>query len=125
MPVARKVLMIVSWLFLLGIAVQFLLAGTGLPQLGGGDIEPHRLFGYSALQLPPFIMLAAAFLGRVPQPLLIMTAVLTVLSVVQPFWVSLFQGEFLASFHVLSGLFMAGLTHAIASRTSKLVRAEA
>ncbi len=47
MTAAKRAMTIVAYLFLLGIVVQFFLAGLGT--LGGEDLEAHRGFGYSAL----------------------------------------------------------------------------
>jgi hypothetical protein len=70
MKVARKIFVGLAWLFVLAVAIQFLLAGLGV--LGGESLEAHRQWGFLALHLIPILMLIAAIVGRmgrtVPRP---------------------------------------------------------
>jgi hypothetical protein len=109
-----------AWLYVLGIVVQFFLAGLGL--LGGESMEAHEGFGYAVLHLYPILMLIAAAVGRVGRNLLIMSVVLVVIVFVQPTWVSEFRGEFLGSIHVIAALVIFVLAHMIAQQTTSLVR---
>jgi hypothetical protein len=120
---ARKVLMALAWLYVLGIALQFLFAGLGL--LGGETFELHEAFGYAALHFTPILLIIAAAVGRVGTTLLVLTIVLTVVSIIQPFWVTEFRDEFLGSFHVLGALVLFALAHAVAQRATALVKTEA
>jgi hypothetical protein len=58
MDVARKVFVGLAWLFVLAVAIQFLLAGLGV--LGGESLEAHRQWGFIVLHLIPILMFIAA-----------------------------------------------------------------
>jgi Family of unknown function (DUF6220) len=95
------------WLFLLGVAIQFFLAGLGV--MGGESIEPHRAVG-SLLQLVAIVLAILAFVSKQARPVLIMCVVLLVLTILQ----SVFAQEdldpiVLRSFHVFDALLIAGL----------------
>ena len=131
MELSRKILAGLAWLFLLLVALQFFFAGLMVLGVSPSDadglqdaIDLHAGFGWSALHLTPILLVIAAAIGRVPRELLIMVIVLAVIAFIQPFWVTEFRGEVLGAFHVLGALVIAGLTHAIAQRSTRLVRAE-
>ena len=124
MEVARKVLLGLSWLYVLGVFVQFFLAGYAFLG-GGGSFDAHAALGYMGLHITPVFMVIAAAIGRVPRPLLIVTIVFAVVAIVQPIWVAEFRGEFLGSMHVVGALVIFTLAHHIAQKTTKLVRAGA
>ena len=82
MDVARKLFVGLAWLFVLAVAIQFLLAGLGV--LGGESIEPHRLWGFFVLHLIPILMLIAAIVGRMGRTVIALTVALFLLVFVQP-----------------------------------------
>ncbi|HLF79843.1 MAG TPA: DUF6220 domain-containing protein [Dehalococcoidia bacterium] len=123
MAMARKILVGLAWLFVLGVMLEFFFAGLGL--LGGEDMELHEGFGWGALQLLPVLILIAAFFAKPARSMLILVVALLVVSFFQPFWVTEFRGEFLGSFHVLGAAVILALAHAIAQRATHLVRAGA
>lgn len=61
MDVARKVFVGLAWLFVLAVAIQFLLAGLGV--LGGESLEAHRQWGFIVLHFIPILMFIAAIVG--------------------------------------------------------------
>jgi hypothetical protein len=124
MSIARKILMGLAWLYVLGVVVQFFLAGLGLPQLGGESMEAHEALGYSALHLTPILFLVLVFIAKAPVNLKIITVIFAVVAFVQPIWVTAFEGEFLAAFHVLGALAIFVLAHTIARQATRLVREE-
>lgn len=59
---ARKALVVLSWLYVVLLPVQFLLVGMGL---FGGDLEVHMGFGIMVLgTLLPLLLLLFALVGR-------------------------------------------------------------
>jgi hypothetical protein len=129
MSIARKILLGLAWLYVLGIVLQFFFAGLLI--LGFGDAEEledyrdlHEGFGYAVLHLYPILMVVAAAVGRVGRNLLLATIALAVIVFVQPIWVAEFRGEFLGSMHVLGALVIFVLAHHVAQQTTRLVRGE-
>jgi hypothetical protein len=53
-----------------------------------------------------------------------LTVALLILTLVQPFWVTEFRGEFLGAFHVLGALVIAALGHDVAQNATRLVKTE-
>jgi hypothetical protein len=123
LAIARKILVGLAWLFVLGVTLEFFFAGLGL--LGGEDMEMHKGFGWSGLYLLPVLILIAAFFAKPARPVLILAIALVVATLVQPFWVTEFRGEFLGSFHILGAAVILVLAHAIAQRATLLVKAGA
>ena len=124
MEIARKVLMGLAWLYVLGVVVQVFLAGY--PLLGGGSsFDAHVGFGWSALHLSPVLLLIAAFIGKVPQRLLMVIGLFVVVAFLQPIWVSAFRGEILGSLHVVGALVVFTLAHYIAQQSTRLVKGTA
>lgn len=117
MTAARRILIVVAWLFVLGVVVQFFLAGLG--SLGGESWDAHRGFGFSALFLTPVFILVLAYLAKVPRVTLGMAVALVVASLAQPFWASEFEGEALGAVHVLGALVIFVLAHHVAQRTTR------
>jgi hypothetical protein len=120
--IARIILVGLAWLFLFGVAVQYFLAGLGT--LGGESMDAHEGLGYAVLHFFPILILIAALVARASKPTIIMSVVLVVVTLVQPFWVSEFRGEILGALHILGALVIAALAHEIASRATQLVRTE-
>ncbi len=120
MLAARRILVIVSLLFLLGVVLQFFFAGLAL--LGGEDWELHRGFGWAALHATPVLILIVAYLAKVGRVTLFLALALAILSLVQPFWVTEFEDEFLGSMHVLGALLIFTLGHHVALRAMRELR---
>ena len=90
MELARKALAGLLWLYVIGVLVQFFLAGLGLPQLGNEGMDAHEAFGYSALHFTPILFLIIAVVAKMPKRMLAMMLVFAVISVVQPIWAAEF-----------------------------------
>jgi hypothetical protein len=120
MVAAKRILVIVSFLFLIGVILQFFFAGLGL--LGGEDMDLHEGFGWSALLLTPVLILVVAYLAKVGRTTLFLALALAIVSLVQPFWASEFRGEFLGSMHVLGALVIFTLAHHVAQRAMRDMR---
>jgi hypothetical protein len=121
MDAARKVFVGLAWLFVLAVAIQFLLAGLGL--LGGESLEPHRQWGFIVLHLIPILMLIAAIVGRMGRTVIVLTVVLLLLVFLQPLFVDPeLDPRWLRSLHVLNALFIFVLGHHLAQRGTKTVR---
>ena len=119
MDVARKFFVWLAWLFILAVAVQFLLAGLGL--LGGESMEPHRQWGFLALHLIPILMIIAASVGRMGRTVLV-TVVLFVLVFVQPLFADAqLDPVWLRSLHVVNALFIFALGQHLVHRGRRTV----
>jgi hypothetical protein len=124
MDVARPIFVGLAWLFVLAVAIQFLLAGLGL--LGGESLEPHRQWGFIVLHLIPILMLIAAIVGRMGRTVIALTVVLFLLVFLQPLFVDPeLHPRWLRSLHVLNALFIFALGHHLAQRGTKTVRGTA
>jgi hypothetical protein len=96
------------WLFCLGLAVQFFLAGLGV--FGGGSIDPHRGLG-SALQLVSILIVIVVALGPFEPKLKGMALALVVLTVLQSLWATeSLKPMWLRSFHVFDAFLIVGLS---------------
>lgn len=119
MVVARKMFLILAWLFVLAVAIQFLLAGLGV--LGGESLEPHRQWGFVALHLIPILMLIAAIVGRMGRTFIGMTIGLFVLVFLQPLFAAPdLDPRWLRSLHVLNALIIAALGYDLVRRASSV-----
>ena len=120
MDVARKLFVGLAWLFVLAVAIQFLLAGLNV--LGGESIEPHRWWGFIVLHLIPILMLIAAIVGRMGRTVIALTVALFLLVFVQPLFADAqLQPQWLRSLHVLNALFIFALGHHLAQRGTRTV----
>jgi hypothetical protein len=121
MDMARKLFVGLAWLFVLAVAIQFLLAGLGV--LGGESMEPHRQWGFIVLHLMPLLMLIAAIVGRMGRTVIALTLGLLLLVFVQPVFVDTqLDPRWLRSLHVLNALFIFALGHHLAQRGTRMVR---
>jgi hypothetical protein len=124
MDVARKIFVGLAWLFVLAVAIQFLLAGLGL--LGGESLEPHRQWGFIVLHLIPILMLIAAIVGRMGRTVIVLTVVLFLLVFLQPLFVDPeLEPRWLRSLHVLNALFIFALGYHLVQRGTRTVRGTA
>jgi hypothetical protein len=118
---ARKIFVGLAWLFVLAVAIQFLLAGLGV--LGGESMEAHRQWGFIVLHLIPILMLIAAIVGRMGRTVLALTVVLFILVLLQPLFADPeLDPRWLRSLHVLNALFIFALGYHLAQRGQKTVR---
>jgi hypothetical protein len=121
MDIARKVFVGLGWLFVLAVAIQFLLAGLGI--LGGESLEMHRQWGFIVLHLIPILMFIAAIVGRMGRTVIGLTVVLFLLVFLQPLLVDPeLDPRWLRSLHVLNALFIFALGYHLARRGTKTVR---
>jgi hypothetical protein len=121
---ARKILAGLFWLYLIGVLVQFFLAGLGLPQLGNEGMDAHEGFGYSALHLTPILFLIVAFFAKVSKTMLILMVVFAVIAFVQPIWAAEFDGEALAALHILGAAIILMMAHMLATMATRHMRGE-
>jgi hypothetical protein len=118
MDVARKSFVGLAWLFVLAVAIQFLLAGLGV--LGGESIEPHRQWGFVALHLIPILMLVSAIVGRMGRSVIGLTVLLFLLVFLQPLFADPeLDPRWLRSLHVLNALFIFVLGRHLARRGTR------
>lgn len=116
--VMRKIFTGLAWLFVVAVAVQFLLAGLGV--LGGEDLEAHRQWGYTALHLIPVLMLIAAIAGRMGWTVIGVTIGLFVLVFLQPLFAAPdLDPRWLRALHVLNALVIALLGYYLAQRGTR------
>ncbi len=119
MKVGRKFFVGLAWLFVLAVAIQFLLAGLGV--LGGESIEPHRQWGFVVLHLVPILMLIAAIVGHMGRTIIALTIVLFLLVFIQPLFADAqLDPRWLRSLHVLNALFIFALGYHLAQRSRNL-----
>jgi hypothetical protein len=119
MDVARKIFVWLAWLFVLAVAIQFLLAGLGI--LGGESMEPHRVWGFFVLHLIPILMFIAALVGRMGRRFVGLTAGLFLLVFLQPLFAAPeLDPRWLRSLHVLNALFIFALGFHLAQRSRKV-----
>jgi len=115
MAMAAKAYQALAWLFVLGVVIQFFLAGLGV--LGGESIEAHREWGFIVLHLIPILMFLAALIGKMGRTIIIMTVVLFVLVFIQPLFADPeMDPQWIRTFHVLGGLFIFMFGYHIAQR---------
>ncbi|HWC31438.1 MAG TPA: DUF6220 domain-containing protein [Dehalococcoidia bacterium] len=110
-----------SWLYVLGVVIQFFLAGLGI--LGGEDWKAHEGFGWSALHLTPILLLVLTFIAHASSLTRILAVALVVIGFIQPLWVTEFRGELLGAMHVVGALVIFVLAHDIARRATREMRA--
>jgi hypothetical protein len=124
MTVLRRVFAVLAWVYLAAVVVQFFLAGLGLPQLGGEGMGIHAEFGYIAVHMTPILLILFAAISRAGWVLIGWTVLLAVVAFMQPIWVTAFQGEALASIHVLGAVALLALTYYVARQATGKVRAQ-
>jgi hypothetical protein len=120
MLAAKRILVIASFLFLLGVVLQFFFAGLAL--LGGEDWDLHDAFGWSALYITPVLILVVAYLAKAGRTTMFLALALVIIALIQPFWVTEFSGETLGAMHVLGALVIFTLAHHVAQRSMRELR---
>lgn len=122
MNAGRKFSVGLALLFVLAVAIQFLLAGLAV--LGGESLEPHRVWGFLVLHLIPILMLIAAIVGRMGRTVIALTVGLILLVSLQPLFADAqLDPRWLRALHVLDALFIFALGHHLAQRGTRTVRA--
>jgi hypothetical protein len=121
MHVARRIFVGLAWMFVLAVAIQFLLAGLGV--LGGESLEAHRQWGFVVLHLIPILMFTAAIIGRMGRTVIGLTVALFLLVFLQPLFADPeIDPDWLRSLHVLNALFIFALGQYLAQRATRTVR---
>ena len=114
---------LLSYLFLIAVAVQFFLAGLGV--MGGESIEAHRQMGFIGLHLIPLLMFGAAIAAKAGRVTIGMIVVLFLLVGLQSLWANFDDPMWVRSIHVLAGLVIYVLGHHITQRANRLSPASA
>jgi hypothetical protein len=122
--ILRRVFAVLAWLYVAAVVIQIFLAGLGLPELGGRGMAMHAGFGYVAVHMTPILLVLLASISRVGKALIWWTVATAVVAFVQPIWVTAFQGEVLASLHVLGALVLLALSFQVARLATVRMRAE-
>ncbi len=105
-----------AWLFLVGVGVQFFLAGLGLPMFGGDSIDPHKQFA-NVLSLITVLLVLTAILAKLGRPIWVMAVVLFFLVGLQHLWADqTLKPAWLRSFHVFDAFLIAGIAFHLAQR---------
>jgi hypothetical protein len=124
MELARKIFVGLAWLFVLAVAIQFLLAGLGV--LGGESLEVHRAWGFLVLHLIPILMFVAAIVGRMGRTVIGLTGALFLLVFLQALFAAPeLDPRWLRSLHVLNALFIFALGYHLAQRGTRTIRSMA
>jgi hypothetical protein len=124
MELVRKIFVILAWLFVLAVAIQFLLAGLGV--LGGEGLDLHRAWGFLVLHLIPILMFIAAIVGRMGRTVIGLTGALFLLVFLQALFAAPdLDPRWLRSLHVLNALFIFALGFHLAQRGSRTIRSTA
>ena len=119
MDVARKSFVGLAWLFVLAVAIEFLLAGLGI--LGGESMDLHRAWGFPVLHIIPILMFVAAIVGRMGRRIIGLTVGLFLLVFLQPLFAAPeLDPRWLQSLHVLNALFIFTLGLHLAQRSRKV-----
>lgn len=110
---SRVFLFGVALIYLVGVVVQFFLAGLGA--FGATNYDTHKAFGY-VLGILSIGMLVLAIVGKVPRDLVSLAAVLLGLNVVQVLVVHADIDD-IAALHVVNALAIAGVAFALVRRS--------
>jgi hypothetical protein len=102
-------------IYMLGVVVQFFLAGLAL--FGTGDYDTHRWLGY-VLAVISVALLALAIGGKMPRSLTALTTVLVALNVVQ---IALLQVDIreVEALHVVNALAIALVANMLLHRSRR------
>jgi mercuric ion transport protein len=116
----RLVFAVAAWLFVAGIVIQVFLAGAGLFKLT--DFTPHGYLGWY-LPLVPVVLLILAAVARVDRRTMLLTAVLLLLTMIQPMLAAERKAyPVLAAFHPVNALLVFWLAWTVSRRGTDLIR---
>lgn len=106
-PAADIVWRALLGLYTLGLLAMFFLAGEGIWRAGSGNtgaatLDPHRSLGY-VMDLVALLMLVAALVARRSRAVVVLSAVVLAVNLLQGVWVNLAE-----SARVLGGLHTVG-----------------
>jgi hypothetical protein len=113
MTQARVLFFGLAVLSLLGVVVQFFLAG--LYVFGGTSLDSHRVLGY-VLTATALVMLVVGVLGRLPRGTVLLTVLLLGLNVLQTVLANVEVNE-IAAFHPVNALVIAWIAYALVERS--------
>ena len=110
---ARWARFVLGVLFMMGIAVQFLLAGYGLFENRDG-FDVHETLGYTVMHWIPILILLAGLLIWRPLADLVLSVAIGVLGAVQPVLAD--AGDWAGVFHPVNALVLFLLAHRLSDR---------
>ena len=113
MTQARVLFYGLTVLFLVGVVVQFFLAG--LTVFGGTSIESHRVLGF-VLAAAALLLIILALVGRLPRKTVLLTVLLLGLSIVQSVLANIGIDE-VAALHPVNALVIAFVAYALMQRS--------
>ena len=113
MTQARVLFYGLTVLFLLGVVVQFFLAG--LYVFGGTSIETHRVLGL-ILALAALILIILALVARLPRKTVLLTVLLLGLSILQSVLANIDINE-VEALHPVNALVIAFVAYALMQRS--------
>jgi hypothetical protein len=117
----RVAYLVVLWLSLLAVVIQFFLAGLGIFE--ETSFDAHETLGF-ILHIPVAgILLILALIGVRPLANLVLAIVYSILLFLQPFWVDPFGDDtrWVAALHVLLPAFILGIGFALSARLRPVV----
>ena len=117
MSQARVIFFALAALYLVGIVVQFFLAGLGA--FGATSFDPHRALGF-ILGIASLAMLVIALVGRLPRFLLLLTLVLFGLNVLQSILANI-DVEEIAALHAVNALAIVFVAHELMQRSRRFL----
>jgi hypothetical protein len=113
MTQARVLFYGLTVLFLVGVVVQFFLAG--LTVFGGTSIESHRVLGF-VLAAAALLLIIFALVGRLPRKTVLLTVLLLGLSILQSVLANIGIDE-VAALHPVNALVIAFVAYALMQRS--------
>jgi hypothetical protein len=115
MSQARVVFFGLSAIYLLGVVVQFFLAGLGV--FGAESFDAHRVLGF-ILGAIAIALIVLAALGRLPRVVFIQAILLLALNVVQIVLANVDTGA-IAALHVVNALVIFGIALELMQRSRR------
>jgi hypothetical protein len=117
---ARRVLAIACWLFVVGVGLQVFLAGAGL--FKATDFALHGGFGW-LLSLVPVVLLVLALIAHVDRTSLGVAILLMIVTMIQPeLAAARHDAPVIAAFHPVNALLIAFLGWTLARRATRAAR---
>jgi hypothetical protein len=113
MTQARVVFYGLTVLFLLGVVVQFFLAG--LTVFGGTSIESHRVLGF-VLAAAALVLIILALAGRLPRKTVLLTILLLGLCILQSVLANIHIDE-VSALHPVNALVIAFVAYGLMQRS--------
>ena len=117
--IARWARFVLGTLFLVGIVVQFILAGYGW-FAPGGNFDLHEGLGFTIMHALPLLILIAGLLIWRPLTELVLTIAVGVLGFIQPVLATV--GDWPGVFHPLNAVVLAILTQRLTDHDWRTLR---